>query len=85
MSDMGKLTQQDLDFLAQVGFPCYADTAVPETSLIAEAPESTAHTPEQVVWETSPEERAHSGGLHCLHGQFDRLSQGTSGGAAWLR
>ena len=58
MSDMSKLTQQDLDLLARTGFPSYAETAVPEVSMVAEAPESTTHTPEQVVWETSPEERS---------------------------
>ena len=25
LTDMGKLTQQDLDFLSQLGFPSYAD------------------------------------------------------------
>ena len=58
MSDMSKLTQQDLDFLARTGFPSYAETAVPEVSMVADAPEPTTHTPEQVVWETSPEERS---------------------------
>ena len=59
MSDMGKLAQHDLDFLAQVEFPFYADSAAPEAPLISEAPEPAAHhAPEQVAWETSPEERA---------------------------
>ncbi|OLP90412.1 Phosphoacetylglucosamine mutase [Symbiodinium microadriaticum] len=39
-------------------FPSYAETAVPEVSMVADAPEPTTHTPEQVVWETSPEERS---------------------------
>ena len=58
MSDMSKLTQQDLDLLARTGFPSYAETAVPEVSMVADAPEPTTHTPEQVVWETSPAERS---------------------------
>ena len=56
MTDVGKLTQQDLDFLSQLEFPFYADSAVPEALQVLEAPEPVAHhAPEQVVWETSPE------------------------------
>ena len=55
MSDMGKLAQHDLDFLAQLEFPFYSDNAVPEPPPVSETPESVAHhAPEQFVWETSP-------------------------------
>ena len=52
MSDMNKLDQRDRDFLAQLEFPHYIDSAEPEAPELA-----SHHAPEQVVWESSPEEK----------------------------
>ena len=52
MSDMSKLDQRDLDFLAQLEFPHYTGSVEPEAPILA-----SHHAPEQVMWESSPEEK----------------------------
>ena len=52
MTDMSKLNPCDLDFLAQLEFPHYTASVETEAPALA-----SHHTSEQVVWESSPEEK----------------------------